>query len=344
MNFSIGLSALRTAQIVISMTAHNVANANTPGYKRLTEYNSEVNFSGPNNVPFLPAGVKTSIRSVEDKLFDNLLNSAANDFAESEAILDGVNDLLNAADTTYVEEKFSEFMNASHAAMVNPSDPVRQEALKLSGQAFATALQKLGDNINGASALIQRKIDLKQIEIVTIQKELSELSRNGVTDQNELQALISRIHLLTSSIRGYQKVLNGVVPPIVGIYNNVRAEVIDGINSSYGHNLIDPDSGRFNWVAGGNVHSLTEFGNQKFNSDMGILKTNIGAAAKTIAEGNAILQDRLDALKAEAARLYGVDLVEETVKSMKYQRMYEAAAMVIKTQDQMLGTLLSIRA
>lgn len=66
---------------------------------------------------------------------------------------------------------------------------------------------------------------------------------------------------MTASVSGYNKVLNSIVPPIVEIYQNARTQVIDGINQSYGHDLIDYNSGRYNWTPGGDVLALTEFGN-----------------------------------------------------------------------------------
>jgi len=75
---------------------------------------------------------------------------------------------------------------------------------------------------------------------------------------------------------------------------------------------------------------------------MGILNTNVGAMLNAVNNSAAIMQGRLDALNAEAQKVYGVDLPSEIVKSMKYQHMYEAAAMVIKTQDRMIGSLLNI--
>jgi len=56
-------------------------------------------------------------------------------------------------------------------------------------------LQRLGDNINGGIDTVRRKIDLREIELEKIQNQLPELSKNGITNLKEVQALTSQIHL-----------------------------------------------------------------------------------------------------------------------------------------------------
>ncbi len=345
--FNIGASGLRTTQKVVDMLSHNIANADTPGYKRLENHNFELNFSGPDNKPFLPAGVDTTISSNNDPWLDKRMADALKDKAMNDAVAEGVGDLEKVTTDSTLESSFTAFMNASHDLQTDPNS-VNLEHFNQTGKAFIDNVNRVDQAFGQVADTIQKKVDLNNIRLEALQKKLSELttqpnSEDVVSEVNFIKQQISQV---TGSIAGYNKVLNEIIPPVTGLYNQAKSEVIQGANTSYGQTLIqsNPD-GSFAWentTGNGDIDALVEFGSQKFNWDMGRIKTVVGSMLESADIGAAFSGQNLDATQSAYKAAYGVDLADQAVKLQQYQRMYEANAKVIQTADSMLGTLLNI--
>jgi len=341
--FNIGLSGLQTSQKVIDMLSHNIANADTPGYKRHENHNFEINFSGSDNKPYMPAGVGTTISSNDFPWLDKRMSDALQEKAMNDAVQEGVSDLEKVTTDDTLEKSFTAFMNASQDLLANKNDPVLKEALNQTGQAFVANLNRVDKSFSDVGTTLQQKIDLHQIRIDTLQQQMSELATKSNTKDvvAEMNYLKQQLSQATGSLAGYNKVLQSILPPVTGIYEAAKTEVINGINASYGGDLI---SSGFSWnnLTGGNIDKLVEFGSQKFNMDLGRLKTIVGSMLESANIGSNFSSQNLNATQEAYESAYGVDLVDQSVKMKQYQRMYEANAQVIKTADAMLGTLLNI--
>jgi flagellar hook-associated protein FlgK len=337
--FQIGKSTLLTAQKVTEMISHNVANSNTPGYKKLVEHNQEVTFGKQ------LAGVTTSIGKSGDIFLDRRVAYAIADSAEAQAYTKGLEILHNTVITKGAEEAFSAFMNSAHDLNINSQDIIRQEAFKQAGQTFSTQLKGLGSQLESAKGQLEELRDLEQIQLESLQKAMSAITAGPVTDEakDRLASLQNSVMEATKSIAGYNKVLNGVIPSVNTMFTTARTEVIDGTNNSYGQNIIDADGG-FTFDANniGDVKSLTEFGSQKFNKDMGRMLTSIGAQLNGASQISGSAYDALAGALQAQKDATGVDITEQTIKALQYQRMYEAGAKLIQVENEMLGTLLNI--
>ena len=346
--FNIGVSGLQTTQKVVDMLSHNIANADTPGYKRLENHNYEINFSGPDNKPFMPAGVGTTISSASDPWLDKRMNDALQEKAMNDAVAEGVSDLEKVTSDSTLEESFTAFMNASQDLQTEPNNPIYIERLNQTGQQFTDALNHVDQTFVQVSETIQHKIDLNNIRLEQLQRKMAELTSQPNTESvvSEMNYLKQQISQVTGSLAGYNKVISSIIPPVTALYNQAKTEVIDGTNTSYGQTLIQSNpNGSFSWnntTGGGDIHSLVEFGSQKFNWDMGRIKTVVGSMLESADIGAAFSGQNLDATAAAYKDAFGVDLTDQAVKRQQYQRMYEANAKVIQTADAMLGTLLNI--
>lgn len=338
--FGIGLSALQTAEKIENMLAHNIANADTPGYKKLVEHNQEVLHGSQ------LGGVTTNIARASNPFLDYRLTAALGDAAEADAFNSGLKVLNDNVKTQTTEEAFSAFMNASQDLNVNPTDTSRQAAFDEAGKNFSTQLSALGDQFAAVTSQVTSMRDLTQIELDEIQQQMSEITAGPNTEeaQTQLENLSRQVMMRTRTIAGYNKVLAGVIPPITSMYTTARDKVVDGANQSYGQNLIDTN-GNFTFDANniGNVKALTEFGSQQFNKDIGTINTVMGSKMNSSTSTDKLYNDILSGVQAEFKEQLGVDIVAETLRSKQYQQMYEAAAQIIKTQDEMMGTLLNIR-
>jgi len=330
---NIALSALQVADQVAAMSTNNIANVNTPGFHRLVENNVELGFN---------SGVKTNISQKKDQYLESSLNAAQNSFSESLALKEGLKQLDDTLSNTDVTTSYDNFLSSNQQLLLNPNDPIRQKDFDIKGKAFTDSLKNLTQAFNQIQKQIQQKLDLNSIELQSVKSELSRLAAKPMDDatSNQISALETRLQSLTGSVSGYNKLLSSIIPPIVGQYFNARNTITQGINDKYGKQLIDA-SGNWNYTPGGNNVDLANFDNGSFISKMGTLLTSVGSQNSNNDLTNTSQGNILDSLKIQAQESYGVNLVDETVKIQEYQKMYQAAAMVIKAENEMIGSLLN---
>lgn len=84
------------------------------------------------------------------------------------------------------------------------------------------------------------------------------------------------------------------------------------------------------------------FNGQKITDMFNNMKTQLSQQAKNINNLSTTYNNNYNDLTKKIDDVSGVNLDEEAVNLMKYQRWYEANAQVIKTADNMIGTLLNI--
>lgn len=349
MSFNVSLTGLLGAQKAMNAVQQNISNVSTPDYKRLDAMFTAMDFSGPNNVPFSPGGVKTDIvtAGANDPFANVQLTNALNNAAFTAAYNDGVKALADGISTANAEKTFSDFMNSSQDLMTNTKDPVKQEAFKLAGQAFSTELKGLGDQFATVTRSLTANRDYKQIQLTNLQQALSSLTAQPATDASKaaVESLARQVSILTNTINGYNEVINKVIPPITSMYVVAAEKVVLGSNESYGQIMLNVRGG-FNFDANniGDVKKLTEWGNQGFNQDMGVINTHIGSNANIVNMVDGAAQEAALNQQKSYDALVGVDITEQMVKMAKYKNMYDANAKAIQVQNEMLGTLLNIKA
>jgi len=330
---NIALSALQVADQVAAMSTNNIANANTPGFHRLIENNTELGFN---------SGVKTNISQKKDQYLESSLNAAQNSFSESLALKEGLKQLDDTLSNTDVTTAYDNFLSSNQQLLLNPNDPVRQKDFDIKGNAFTDSLKNLAQAFNQIQKQIQQKLDLNSIELQSVKAELSRLAAKPMDDatSNQISALETRLQSLTGSVSGYNKLLSSIIPPIVGQYFDARDTITQDINNKYGKQLIDA-SGNWNYTPGGNNVDLASFDNGSFIEKMGTLLTSVGAQNSNNDLTNNSQENILDSLKIQAQQSYGVNFVDETIKIQEYQKVYQAATMVIKAENEMIGSLLN---
>ena len=344
--FSIGVSGVQTAQKVVDMTSHNIANIDTPGYKRLDNHNFEINFSGPDNKPFLPAGVGTTISSNDYPWLDTRMNDALAEKATNDAIKEGADEVSRVASDSTLSEAFTSFMNATQDLKANPNDQIYKEVFHQTGEAFTSQMNRVDKAFADVSTTIQEKIDFNQMRVDALQAQMAAITKNPQGEESiaQMTFLKQQLAQVSGSIVGYNKVLSSIIPPVTSVYAAAKQDVVQGTNGSYGMELISNDGTGYSWnrFDGGDVDALTEFGSQQFNKDMGKAAT-VAGSLQEIATINADFgTQNAEGAKAAYDAAYGVDMTEQATKLLQYQRIYEANTKVIQAADNMIGTLLDI--
>jgi hypothetical protein len=320
--FNISASALRTADKVTAMISQNIANADTPGYRRLENRNYEINHSGPDNKPFLPGGVGTDIFRTGDQWTDRRFLNALYNKSQADAENEGVRELDRIATDTSLEEAFTAFMSASQDLMANPKDIVYQERLQQTGEHFVSQLNRLSNDFSAIKNTIREKIDLNNIQLNSIQDQLAALAKKTPSEDvvSEINYLKQQLSRVTGTLDGYNKVLRSIIPPIETMYREVTEKVVAGTNESYSGTLIENDGEKWQWNRGvlGDIVSLTEFSSQGFNKEIGRIKTVIGSLAEQLGVAADAGASALSGAQSAYDAAYGVDLVQQSIKLKEY--------------------------
>jgi flagellar hook-associated protein FlgK len=346
--FSIGVSGVKTAQKVTDMISHNIANIDTPGYKRLDNHNYEINFSGPDNKPFMPAGVDTTISSNDYPWLDKRMNNALAEKAMADAVKEGTDEVARVASDSTLSESFTNLMNATQDLQANPNDQVVAEAFHQAGEAFTKQMNRVDKAFEDVTSTLQEKIDFNQIRMDALQAQMAQITKNpsavGEDAIAQMNFLKQQLAQVSGTIEGYNKVLSKIIPPVTTVYAQAKQDVIQGTNNSYGKELISTGATEYSWNRenGGDIVALTEFGSQQFNKDMGRAATIAGSLQEAATIDANFGSSNVDGAKAAYDSAYGVDMTEQATKLLQYQRIYEANTKVIQAADNMIGSLLDI--
>jgi flagellar hook-associated protein 1 FlgK len=345
---NIGVSGVKMAEKVTSMIGQNLSNIDTPGYKRLENHNFTIDFSGPNNKPFMPGGVDTNISSSDYPWLDKRMNDALAEKAMNAAMLEGADEVSRVAADSTLSESFTDLMNATQDLQANPNDQVYKEAFHIAGETFAKQMNRVDKAFEDVGTTIQEKIDYNQIRLDALQSQMSQITKNpsmvGDDAISQMNFLKQQLAQVSGSIEGYNKVLSKILPPVTTVYAQAKQDVIQGTNDSYGKELISSDVSGYSWNRqdGGDVIALTEFGSQQFNKDMGRAATIAGSLQEAANIDASFGASNADGAKAAYDASYGVDMTDQATKLLQYQRIYEANTKVIQAADNMIGTLLDI--
>lgn len=164
--YSVGLSALRNAQIAITTAGHNITNANTPGYHRQAIVQS-TNFPLRTGAGFIGQGahIDTVRRALNQTLETQLLQVQARG-AELDSYLSQLTPLDNALGSadSGVSAAFSRFFQAISAVSASPASVPARQGLISNAQGLVTQFQSLGERFaearNGLDTQIRDSISL----------------------------------------------------------------------------------------------------------------------------------------------------------------------------------------
>lgn len=181
-SLTIASSALQAQQSAIDVVAHNIANANTPGYSRQT---AELATLSPEKIQNLTFGRGVELQSVQ-RIIDPIINDAMVVNSSQTAYWSSLNDGLNA-----VENVFGSLSSTGLASAL--------DEFFLSWQQMSNNPQDSGQKFN-----VQAKTTTVINNIVTMSSQLSNAQASADTKINDS---ISQANLLLTKIAS----LNGQI-------------------------------------------------------------------------------------------------------------------------------------
>ena len=198
---SLAGQALMTQQLAISVTSHNIANVNTPGYSR-QRLNMTTNIPMESSVGPMGNGVSgVSIERLYDRFLSSQISNESQGLGRWEAQKDAVQMLeviFNESDGSGLSQAMGKFWDAWQALTNNPSGATERQVLVTASQVLANTFNKLDGDLNGSQQNLDLAIQgtvedinrlseqLADLNEKIIFSEIGSLSANDYRDQREL--------------------------------------------------------------------------------------------------------------------------------------------------------------
>jgi flagellar hook-associated protein 1 FlgK len=198
---SLAGQALLTQQQAISVTSHNIANVNTPGYSRQQLI---MTTNTPLDSSIGPMGTGVSAEAIE-RVYDRYLSAQINNESQGlgrwDAQKDGVQlveMIFNEANGSGLNEAMSEFWNAWQSLTNDPDGTTERQVLITVSQVLATTFNELNSDllqvrqdldlvVQGTVADINRLSEqLVDLNARIVSSEAGSLNANDYRDQREL--------------------------------------------------------------------------------------------------------------------------------------------------------------
>ncbi len=184
--FSIAVTAMRTQQEALDVTAHNIANANTEGYSRQRAVFSQRDpLRTPDGV--FGTGVRTvNVQVVRDTWLDASYRREQGAAAEHETrsgLLARVETLLAEPSETGLSSSIDAYFSAWSEAATGPTSSVARMALRDAGSNLAGHLRSMAGELDRRRQETEERILQTVQRVNDISEEIAELNRRIVSDE-----------------------------------------------------------------------------------------------------------------------------------------------------------------
>jgi flagellar hook-associated protein 1 len=303
---NIASNTLRAQSTVLNVTAHNIANANTPGYSRQEALLSQVSDQAlaglrMGSVLSIGSGVEVSeVSRVRYSLYDEIYrkeNQGLNYNKSTEDLLNQVELLFDEPSNNSLGGIIDSFFNGWLDVSNQPQDTAARQSLYSTAveltdrfKRIYTSLENMREDIDSQIAAIPEQINLITSEIadlnVVIRKsEVSGNIANDLRDQRDLLidqltgyidvTSIEQDNGTTTVLAGGKVVVEGATSSTVGVTSTITA-------SGYRKTAIVAEDGTEYVPVSGKLGALNDFRDTVIKDIMDQLNTLAGAIVDTI--------------------------------------------------------------
>lgn len=171
-------SGLTAAQIGLTTTGHNIANANTPGYTRQVIIQNAA-LSQNLGVGFMGSGTEVNnITRVYNQFLTDQVASSQTNKSQLDSYYSQISQINNMlADTTAgLSPALQDFFSGVQTASANPNSPSSRQSMLSSAQSLATRFQSMSSQLSDMQQGVNSQISANISEINTYAKQISSLN------------------------------------------------------------------------------------------------------------------------------------------------------------------------
>ena len=184
---SLAGQALMTQQQAISVTSHNIANVNTPGYSR-QRLKMTTNTPSDSAVGLMGNGV--SGETIE-RIYDRFLNAQITDENQALGRWDAQKDavelleiIFNETDGSGLSQAMSQFWNGWQSLTSNPAGTTERMVLVTAGEVLATTFNTLNSDLTQSQQDLDVKIQGTVSDINRLAGQLADLNQKIISSES----------------------------------------------------------------------------------------------------------------------------------------------------------------
>jgi flagellar hook-associated protein 1 FlgK len=300
---SIGQSALTAAQIGISVTGHNIANASTPGYSRqeVVQRAAEAQDFG---FGYLGQGAEVSqIKRAYNDIIAQQMNRAQNVSSSSSAYSSQITQIDNmlADSTAGLDPSLQNFFAGIQNLASNPGDPATRQAVLSSGQTITNRFQSIDARIDELRKGVNTQLQSDTKTVTSYASEIAKLNDviskaigsnkndtpNDVMDKRDNLIAEMNKYIKTDVIQqddgSYNVFIGNGVPLVVGNKSYALTTVSSStdptqLDVAYVTNVVKPLAASS--LTGGSIGGLTQFRSETLDS----VQNQLGQIATVFAQ------------------------------------------------------------
>lgn len=333
--FDISISALQAFQTAISVTANNVANANTPGYAKeaaiLAEATPQTNGGSP-----IGSGVNVvSVNRSVDALANSQFNTSQSTLGQLNGLQSYTNQVDNIVGTTAggLTTALQSYYNAWSTLSNDPTSTSARQALISQAQSVATSLQSTNSQLQSLNTGINSGITADVTQINSLASSIASLNQqivagsaqpggqapNALLDQRDaaVSSLSKLVGVTTSSEsngalnvfvgNGQALVLQGNTTALTTVPNQYNANELEISTASDNGNVISSQ------ITSGDLGGLLAARTQAVDPAINQLGQ---IAAGLASSANAQQNSGLDLTGKQGANLFAVGSPQVTASSL----------------------------
>jgi flagellar hook-associated protein 1 FlgK len=307
----------------------------------------------------------------DEMLFDRLLNAKNNNSSSNEEFVHTrrVESMLQEGglDGDNISELTDQFFNEVQALASEPNDNALKENVKIKGEELINRGRKLNNVLNDYKNGLNEQKELLVKEANSYLEEIDKLTKgiqeieafnefptyektyaNDLRDKRDaLEVKLTELGNFKStetkpSNYNYTFELNG--GRLEGIDNSIKN--INNLQNTFNNNF-GPLANKVDEFINSDMSNPNEMIDWKYSSEptnnINDVFINFSSKIDSIGNNASSTEAIMRSLEAKNDKLTKVNIDEELVDQIKYQRAYEAAAKVIQTADEMLKTLLDMK-
>ncbi|WP_263139186.1 flagellar hook-associated protein FlgK [Pseudomonas sp. RIT-PI-AD] len=180
---SIGLSGLKSTQVALATTGHNISNVNTPGYSRQqsVQQSNLPQFTGAGYVG--TGSHVVDVRRLASEFLSGQLRGATSQNSELQAFQGQIEQLdsLLSSGTTGISPALQSFFTSLQTASQDPSSIAAREAVLTQSQSLASSFNTVYDQLDKQNTMINQQLGALTTQINSM--------ANSVANYN--QAIVS---------------------------------------------------------------------------------------------------------------------------------------------------------
>ena len=171
-------SGLQASKTQVENVMNNIANENTPGYKKRVVNTSEVG-----HVPSQPTGLGVSVdgvaRITDDYMYDKLVTEAGklNDMKTLNSLLNSIEAIFHETDDAGLSADLNRYFKSLENLKTSPNNTIYKNDLKNNGNILVKNMQEIYKNIEELEESTKKEAELGVKEVNNILKDIGAISK-----------------------------------------------------------------------------------------------------------------------------------------------------------------------